>query len=119
MVESWVESFVESYYRNFKHYLVEKNIWFKVSKKDGVRKQGGWTDIDVLAFSDNTVYLISCKTFLGAIKMDKSVQKNVLWFEEATEFISNHPIYSKLIKGKTLVRLLILEIPSKTIEESI
>lgn len=121
MVDSWLESFVESYYQNFKRYLVQKNVWFSVEKKEGVRKQRGWSDIDILAVSDEELHLVNCKTFLGTKKADETANAIVLWFEEASEFIAKHRIYSNLlIKRKfPLIKRLILEIPHKSAEFTI
>jgi len=121
MVDSWLESFVESYYQSYKKYLVQKNIWFRVEKKEGIRKQANWSDIDILALSDEELILINCKTFLGYKKTEDSAKSIVIWFEEATEFIQNHLIYSKILSKKDfpLIKQLILEIPQKSAEDSI
>lgn len=121
MVDSWLESFVESYYQNFKRYLVQKNVWFPVKKKEGVRKQGGWSDIDILALSEEELHLVSCKTFLGMKKAEETANNIVLWFEEASEFINKHQIYSNLLIERKfpLIKRLILEIPHKSAESAI
>ncbi len=118
MVDSWIESFVQSYYQSFKKFLVQKNIWFRVEKKDGVRKQANWSDIDILALSSESLFLVSCKSFLGAETAEKSVQRIKVWFGEATEFVENHEIYKKLIFTKKfpLVKELVLEVPHKKAE---
>ena len=121
MVDSWLESFVESYYQSYKKYLVQKNIWYYVKKKEGIRKQANWSDVDILALSDEELILISCKTFLGHKKAEDSAKSIVIWFEEAAEFISNHDIYSKILSKRRypLIKQLILEIPHKSAERLI
>ncbi len=121
MVDSWLESFVESYYQSFKGYLVQKNVWFSLEKKEGVRKQGGWSDIDILVVSDEELILVNCKTFLGTKKAEETANDIVLWFEEASEFIIKHHIYSNLLTKRKfpLIKQLILEIPHKSAESTI
>ena len=113
MVDSWIEDFVESYYRCYKKYLVQKNVWFRVPRRLDVRKQANWSDIDILALSDEELEIISCITFLGQQVADVSANKVAVWFEEAKDFIVKHEIYSGLLRKRNYIlkKKLVLENP--------
>ncbi|MHA1713433.1 MAG: hypothetical protein ACTSW4_05280 [Candidatus Ranarchaeia archaeon] len=106
MVISYVEDIVSEFYR-LQGYLITRDRAYKPDTPRQGKKQTGWKDIDVLAYNEDEVLIIECKSFTGDRSSDKMVDSLLKSFEDAQQEVKTIP----LLQEKPIRRLLVVDYP--------
>jgi len=107
LILNFIETLTEQWLMKQGYLCVVRLPYWKTKEKLG-KGEGGWGDLDVLAFKGDEVKLIECKTFLGTKAATKIISEIESDFEMAKEYILDHYPF---LRGKKLSYLVVAESP--------
>lgn len=108
MTTGYVEQLALRYFGK-KGYIVQPSVWFQLDKAKTGKKVGGWSDIDLVALSQQELVIIQCKAFFGVKKAEAVVQGLVVWFRQAESFLRKDPMWKPWLEGREIVKCMVVD----------
>lgn len=115
MTFGYVEELTLRYFEK-KDYLVFPNIRFQLKKERTKKTVAGWSDIDMIALSQDEMIIVQCKSFLGTDKAERVAQNIMEWFGNAKHFLEGDKTWKDWCKGRTIKQYLVVDGTIKKVE---